>query len=253
MQSRGKVGPWSDLYALGGTVYKAITGETPAKAADRILEDGVLPLAKRTELGNRYSQGLLHSIDHAMRPKLSERPQSAEEWIKSLRTGPIQSAQAKPSEANPTRNRESHPTTPVNAFVAVEKASRKSISRGNLIWLGGGVMAIVLVLVGFAYFVTQNRPNQFDQPAQTAVDTFADASKPPQTIDNTFASTSKTAPYMNTLDMAFVPAGTPGVLFSVWEARVKDFKAFVEEPGHDAISDNNFGSPAATLEKMADG
>jgi hypothetical protein len=81
MQCRGKVGPWSDLYALGGTLYKAITGETPAKAEDRAFDDPVVPLVERSELKGRFSQRLLQSIDFAMRPNLSERLQSAEEWL----------------------------------------------------------------------------------------------------------------------------------------------------------------------------
>jgi serine/threonine protein kinase len=86
MQSRGKVGPWSDLYALGGTLYKAITGETPPKAADRIMEDEVMPLAQRTELVSRYSQRFLGSIDCAMKPRLEVRFESAKEWEEHLDT-----------------------------------------------------------------------------------------------------------------------------------------------------------------------
>jgi serine/threonine protein kinase/formylglycine-generating enzyme required for sulfatase activity len=63
----------------------------------------------------------------------------------------------------------------------------------------------------------------------------------------------KTAPFSNSLGMKFVPAGTPGVLFSVWETRVKDFEAFVEDTGYDAISNSSNGAPAYTLEKTADG
>jgi formylglycine-generating enzyme required for sulfatase activity len=70
---------------------------------------------------------------------------------------------------------------------------------------------------------------------------------------NSLLGVSKEAPYQNSLGMAFVPAGTPGVLFSVWETRVRDFEAFVEDSGHDAIGDNSFGTPAYTLEKTADG
>jgi formylglycine-generating enzyme required for sulfatase activity len=84
MQSRGKVGPWSDLYALGGTVYKAITGETPAKAADRIFEDDVVPLVERAEFRSRYSAAFLAGIDRAMRPRLMDRWQAAAEWIEKV-------------------------------------------------------------------------------------------------------------------------------------------------------------------------
>jgi len=84
MQSRGKVGPWSDLYALGGTLYKAITGETPAKAADRIMEDEVVPLARRAELMSWYSPRLLESIDCAMQPRLEVRFESANAWKETI-------------------------------------------------------------------------------------------------------------------------------------------------------------------------
>lgn len=78
----------------------------------------------------------------------------------------------------------------------------------------------------------------------------APASMPmtPTPAVNPLLGVSKEAPYQNSLGMAFVPAGTPGVLFSVWETRVKDFEAFVEDSGHDAISNNAFGAPAYTLE-----
>lgn len=84
LQSRGKVGPWSDLYALGGTLYKTITGETPAKATDRAFDDPVVPLTQREELRGRYSPELLASIDMAMEPKASDRFQEAGQWLEQL-------------------------------------------------------------------------------------------------------------------------------------------------------------------------
>ena len=38
--------------------------------------------------------------------------------------------------------------------------------------------------------------------------------------------------------MKFVPAGTDGVLFSVWDVRVKDYQAFVTAPGRDWTKPN---------------
>ena len=73
LQSRGNVGPWSDLYSLGGTVAKAITGEAPPKATDRILDDPWVPLSKRADLRERYSGELLESIDRALDPQVSPR------------------------------------------------------------------------------------------------------------------------------------------------------------------------------------
>jgi formylglycine-generating enzyme required for sulfatase activity len=64
--------------------------------------------------------------------------------------------------------------------------------------------------------------------------------------------TNKNDPFRNTLDMLFVPAGTTGLLFSKFETRVKDFQAFVEESGHDAVSKNVYGDSASTLEAGAE-
>ena len=89
MQSRGKVGPWSDLYALGGTLYKAITGETPAKATDRAFDDPVERLDSRAELQGRYTKKFMSSIDQAMVTQASQRFQDAGDWIKHLETRQI--------------------------------------------------------------------------------------------------------------------------------------------------------------------
>jgi len=74
----------------------------------------------------------------------------------------------------------------------------------------------------------------------------------PAAVVDPLAGVSKDKPYQNSVGMAFVPAGTPGVFFSVWETRVKDFEAFVEGSGHDAISENAHGEPAYTLESGAE-
>jgi len=85
LQSRGNVGPWSDLYALGGTIEKAITGEAPPKAMDRMRRDPRIPLAQRADMVARYSASLLASIDLALAVEETERWQNAGEWLEALR------------------------------------------------------------------------------------------------------------------------------------------------------------------------
>ena len=88
LQSRGNVGPWSDLYALGGTIEKSITGEAPPKAMDRMRRDPRIPLTQRPDLAVRYSASLLASIDQALTVEETERWQDAGEWLAALRGGP---------------------------------------------------------------------------------------------------------------------------------------------------------------------
>jgi formylglycine-generating enzyme required for sulfatase activity len=84
LQSRGNVGPWSDLYALGGTLVKAMTGEALPKANDRVFDDPWQVLAARPELLHDYSAGFLESIDRALALHPRDRWQDAGEWQLAL-------------------------------------------------------------------------------------------------------------------------------------------------------------------------
>ncbi len=67
-------GPWTDLYALGGTMVYLLTGDEPVAAASRALHDDQPRMA---ELRPRdCSPGFLAAIDWMLALKPPERPQS---------------------------------------------------------------------------------------------------------------------------------------------------------------------------------
>lgn len=94
LQSRGNVGPWSDLYALGATLTRILTGELPPKALDRMRGDPFEPLAEREALRGKFSHPLLASIDKALRVDEEARWSDARDWQTGLVLGAARPAES---------------------------------------------------------------------------------------------------------------------------------------------------------------
>ena len=81
-------GPWSDIYGLGATIYRAMTGRTPNDAVERSQA-----LAQNTEDSYQagahhakriYSAQLLRAVDHALAFHVQDRPQNIAAWRAEL-------------------------------------------------------------------------------------------------------------------------------------------------------------------------
>jgi serine/threonine protein kinase/HAMP domain-containing protein len=79
----GEQGPWTDIYALGATLYWMVSGKKPIEAPDRMVDPD--PLKPAVEVGKgRYSHEFLSAIDWALKPETQDRPRDVAAFRKAL-------------------------------------------------------------------------------------------------------------------------------------------------------------------------
>lgn len=80
---KGAPGAWTDLYALGASMYRCISGKRPVDSLERykaLLGYQVDPVTPAVKVGDKhYQRGLLECVDWALQIYPKDRPQSARE------------------------------------------------------------------------------------------------------------------------------------------------------------------------------
>ena len=134
---RGNQGPWTDLYALGGVCYRALTSQVPDDATDRVRRDPLVPIGQ--VCGGRVSAATLGAIEWALQVDEEERPQSVAAWREAL-------AGAAPVAPN------------------TQAAAGLPKDRDRLVWSVLGLFLLIVVLGG--YWVMQEMGPQPTQKVQ---------------------------------------------------------------------------------------
>jgi serine/threonine protein kinase len=132
-------GPWSDIYALGGTLYCAVTGKTPEEAALRVDRDHMPPAAQAAK--GHFRPEFLSAIDACLKVRHSERPRSVAQLRPMLLT------------AGPQAKREPEPLAQTRKSTSRAPQERKlsALRRPAPARRWSAIAAGLLALLGGAY------------------------------------------------------------------------------------------------------
>jgi serine/threonine protein kinase len=217
-QSRGNLGPWTDVYGLAATLYRAVTGQIPPDAMDRIDED--ILVAPGT-LGIPFPPSAEAGLLQGLAISSKNRPQSIREFQDYLMgsaspaagipspgasrgsggtagmlaapgvpDSPTAFVPAAPGSSRPSDSPSSVPGAPVSP--ATGAAPGRAPSRAPKFLLLGGVLAAALL--GAAFFLLGGSEEKKTVPPSDSV--VAEASPAPKAFAPTAEPTEppKVAP-----------------------------------------------------------
>lgn len=92
-------GPWTDIYALGATLYAILMNQPPPEASERYTRDSVVSM--NTLIGQGYRTGFLHGIDWALSLHHDARPRDVATWRQELLEGAEMTAPGSAVAGNP--------------------------------------------------------------------------------------------------------------------------------------------------------
>ena len=202
-------GPWTDIYGMGATLYKAVTGEMPLAAIDRSEtivhdeKDAYLSITKMTE-GN-YSDKFLIAIDHALAFKIQDRPQTIAEWQKEfgvsqddIETVPVPESKTEDKDDVATVKIEQQAEETIQLSEGMVETTEKiasddktvpitpqgtTSSTGNRKLLIGGVAASLLIIIGVVFLFSDDDKTPVKKEPSAVVHELSEViEEPPQEI-----------------------------------------------------------------------
>lgn len=211
VHAEGNLGPWTDLHAIGGVMWRMLSGENPKDVTTRaasIFRNKPDPMVSAVEIGSgQYSHKFLDAIDRCLRINEEDRFQTAGELTAELSNGAAQ-APVPPStgynseprttapnwaahDDGPSSSDPSEPKTQV-AKIQTTRTSTNTTSNtttskkndngnnsGLLIGLLFGVAVVAIIAVGVIFLLPESSDTQVPGEDQISGTTEQDREEEP--------------------------------------------------------------------------
>lgn len=161
-QQGSSQGPWTDIYSVGATLYRLVTGQPPAlNSVDRLLND---TLKKPSEFSNVSNWNA--DLDTALMKALSVRPEQRYQDIDSFKVDLLNAnlfSGAKIASISSTATKSPKPVSPKKA---APKPAKKSVgptinktqqtTNSKPFMFGGAALAVIALVVGLNVMDSEN-------------------------------------------------------------------------------------------------
>lgn len=158
-RTKGKQGPWSDIYALAGTIYKCLTGITPPEALERMRDD---ELQRPNAHGAQLSAGQEEALLKAMAVHAEDRYQTMGEFRKDFYTDMPGSQSAQTVQS--TQHTQTLSQTEEGALSGNFQKKQQAYRIGLLC---AGIVAVLFIVI---FGIIKLRGNQESSAAETVAE-----------------------------------------------------------------------------------
>ncbi len=187
-----KQGPWTDIYGLAATIYRALSGQAPPESTSRMLEDDYASSATLPATQAGYRSEFLEGIDAALKVMPTGRPQSISDWrtqlFPTLPQTTIVGDQAQQLATTKVWQPISNDFSdrPSNGSIAKDTSKSSRPSRSRTLIFGTG-LALLLVSAAGLFLVYDPAPqsnvqDEMNEAKKPKVSTKQDATKEPLSL-----------------------------------------------------------------------
>jgi serine/threonine protein kinase len=143
--SDGHQGPWSDIYAMAGVLYRVLVNDNPPDAVSRMKGD-TLP-GKLAVARGRVSEPFLRAIEWALALDEKQRPQSVQEWRKALEGKAAAPATTRLTPQSAPTVVPAQPLPKTQPAPAARRSAPRQPEKSGSGWRWLGIAAVLLVAV----------------------------------------------------------------------------------------------------------